>query len=744
MGMYKAYNIKATVNVTMDSQSKKIENANNFTYECEALHAINSCFNDWTNNLVNDGNGDVMFAQSLIPYGSYTAGGNSLYVASLAYYSNDRFTIFPYLCQEYQNIDISTNTTTSTNRATIMNSVNRNINLPRYVIKKEFSSSGLQTISDMCMYIKVAPYPQNKTSTFHVMNDDMCTVKNYTSVYALENQAGAELFIISDASSAISFFNDKDGTYSSTNSRMELKAEGTEKNCCPCMKFTARLHDNNILSSYTSSIPLLRLLDNPLNTSIASEQIQYKAFINNTIETSSMKIYSTFPEYLVKHRLMDKDTAFHGTTVAPLVTDSKSKQIANAGTNSYCLYTKQSLVNFFALFGVKVTFSLDEAKYKNTDEWEYQPNYEYIPPNTGGGEDPENPEGGGDGTVDNKTDIIEEGDLSTGTSELSASYLINYTQLKLLQDNFNDATKWTDISRWFYEPSSAVINIVRFPFDISRFQPSSQVTAQNISIMGRELTQDGVTINGYLLGKDAITRIPMGSISIPEYYGSFLDYDPYTKISIYLPYFGFYTISAMNVVGKTLKLWYNIAYTDGSAVAVLESDETPIYIYKSQIGYIVPMCKTDALQKQQDRVMSVISGATSMLSSGASGAASAVASGASGGGSGVDTGSMVAMGQTAINTASSLLTKTSVIASGVTEGQHARALTNKPYLIIERPVTAMPSNYGAIKGYQCNLYGKLNTFKGFTVCDNIKLDGVFAYESEKDKIKQLLMQGVIL
>lgn len=745
MGIRKNYKVcKKPIDNILNSLNE-VNDVTNYRVSNDITLTIFTMLSDWANSLVQEKDKDVIALQALIPYQSMIPKNEMLMGGVDTDYTNP-LNHTPYRLGAFISTDITPYKTGQPTPNIYSKLTNEGSTIsyryPKYLKSKEYSTvDGIEKMNDICIYISTYTPVSDKNATIYLLKDDMHTITETTSYSHLEKIAGDTLYAISYTKP---YMNDKDGEYSSSNRRKDVP-----NFAMPGQRVQFKFNDDNIMTVFESIINLNMMLTNPFTTNTSSSQSSKKLITFKTPSTSmSYAPANTLLLFLKKYKFFRDNEAFLFTTRNPDNYEEKSEKIANCSSYSHCIFTKQALIDFFFIFGIRASFTVEHASYKNTIEWTDIPSGELpLPevPNIGNGVDDTNPEGGGEGIVDDTKDPIEDGDHSTGVSELSSSYLINYTQLKLLQENFNDASKWTDISRWFYEPSSAVINILRFPFDVSKFQPSSQINAQDIAIMGRTLEQDGITINGYKLLRNAITRIPMGSINIQEYYGTFLDYDPYTKISVYLPYFGFFNISAMNTIGKTLKCWYNVSYTDGSAIATLESDGVPIYIFKGQIGYLVPMCKTDALQKQQDRIMNAIAGSTSILSQGASGVASAVSAGATGGSVGASAGiSGAGMVQTAMNTASSLVSKTSVIASGTTEGQHSRALTNKPYMIIERPVTSMPSNYGGIRGYQCNLYGKLSEFKGYTVCDNVKLDGIFALDSEKERLKTLLCKGVIL
>ena len=67
-----------------------------------------------------------------------------------------------------------------------------------------------------------------------------------------------------------------------------------------------------------------------------------------------------------------------------------------------------------------------------------------------------------------------------------------------------------------------------------------------------------------------------------------------------------------------------------------------------------------------------------------------------------------------------------------------------PYLIIERPVASFSKNYPHEEGLPLNVTKKLSDVKGFTVCENIITDSLSCTFKEKEMIKSLFKDGVIM
>ena len=394
--------------------------------------------------------------------------------------------------------------------------------------------------------------------------------------------------------------------------------------------------------------------------------------------------------------------------------------------------------------GIKSTCFDFEAKDNNTSRWLYKP-WNTTEPGSGG--QPGGETGGGTGTGDTGTEEVTGGVSRTGTSELVTSYAMKFTEVEELQSAFIQGSLWTNPSAYFKDEQSALVNMLRFPFDLKNLDSSSMTFESPINVMGIPMEWTGGKVTGNRLHADMLTQIYMGDLDFAEFFGSFLDYDPYTKINIYLPYIGFKQVSANAVMGKHVQILYNVSYLDGTCMAIIKVNDIPMYTVEGRLGYQVPLTKSDTGDIIQGAIRTGI-GALAVagvgLATGGAGAAAAVGV--------ASTTSLITkessasiVGNAAANTVGSLLQKSTTTVSGTAQGVHARAMSNIPFAIVERPITNMPLGYGKIAGFQTNLYIELSKCEGMTVCENIKLDGFgYATESEKDEIKMLLSRGVIL
>lgn len=80
---------------------------------------------------------------------------------------------------------------------------------------------------------------------------------------------------------------------------------------------------------------------------------------------------------------------------------------------------------------------------------------------------------------------------------------------------------------------------------------------------------------------DQFARFSFGTIAVPKYFGSFLDYEPYTQITLYLPKVACgIAIPASLVVGKSIEVLLTVDFVSGLGVYIVQNDD------KTQIATI--------------------------------------------------------------------------------------------------------------------------------------------------------------
>lgn len=221
-----------------------------------------------------------------------------------------------------------------------------------------------------------------------------------------------------------------------------------------------------------------------------------------------------------------------------------------------------------------------------------------------------------------------------------------------------------------------------------------------------------------------------GSVTIEDYVGSFLDYSPYTKISIYLPYIGIHELSPDDIMNDTINVTYNIDVLSGACGAFISSSKKGVlYSYNGSCISNIPLTSINFSSAIQNAVSAVCSGAATIAGI-ATGAAPLTAAGVG------------ALLNSAANTA--LNSKPSIQRSGSLGGSAGILSVQRPYIIIERPNLSVPSNVQKFVGQTSNISATLGSLSGFTMVEYVHIEGVPATDEEIKEIEQLLKEGVYL
>lgn len=221
-----------------------------------------------------------------------------------------------------------------------------------------------------------------------------------------------------------------------------------------------------------------------------------------------------------------------------------------------------------------------------------------------------------------------------------------------------------------------------------------------------------------------------GSVKIEKDIASFLDYDPYTKLSLYLPFIGFRDISCDDVMGGSIQVVYNMDILTGSCSAfVKHSTRGVLYNYNGNCIANIPINAANYSAAIQNAVTTVASG-VGVLAGMATGAAPVTAMTA------------VSMFNSAANTA--LSSKPTIQRTGNLGGVAGLLSVKKPYLIIQRPNKSVPDYVQNYVGLTCNKTLSLGSCHGFTMIDQCHIEGISATPGEITEIETLLKQGVIL
>lgn len=327
--------------------------------------------------------------------------------------------------------------------------------------------------------------------------------------------------------------------------------------------------------------------------------------------------------------------------------------------------------------------------------------------------EPDSSGGGGNGSHDNESDDITE----PGTPSISVTdsgfvdlYTPSVGQMRSLYNYlWSNSFDLDNFKKMFSDPMEAILGFSALPFTISA-GASHTVKLGNVDT--------GISMP---IVASQYKTIDCGSINIPEYWGSYLDFNPYTEIEIYLPYIGSRSLDTDEVMGRSVNVTYKIDVVSGGCVALIKIDGSVRYTYSGACAVQMPINRYN--------FDAVISGAIQIGASIVGGIATG----------GIGAGVAVASVANAV-----MKTKTHVEKTGSMGGSAGIMGVQKPYITIKRPNPCIPYGQNEVQGYPSFIYETLGSLSGFTKVSDIFLDNINATDAEKDEILTLLKGGVIL
>lgn len=328
-------------------------------------------------------------------------------------------------------------------------------------------------------------------------------------------------------------------------------------------------------------------------------------------------------------------------------------------------------------------------------------------------------DGGGDGDFDNTSEDIDVPTLPTLSA--TASGFVNIFVPTLNQLNQLASYMW---SKDFYD------NIVKLWADPMNVILGLSIVPVNVPIDDIREVKCGNVSSGVSMyhASTQFVVLDCGTINVNEYWGAYLDYSPYTKIQLYLPYCGTHSLDIDDIMGRSINVTYHIDILSGSCVAFVKSTgkgiNSVLYEFSGNVSTQIPVTGENFSRLIQTAISSVASLGSTVATGGLS-APMAIST----------------IGSLANNVANS---KPEIERSGSMSGSTGLMGIQKPYLILTRPKQCIPKDVQKFKGFPSMKFQKLSDVKGFTIISEILLKNITASDEEIAEIKSLLKEGVIL
>ena len=337
------------------------------------------------------------------------------------------------------------------------------------------------------------------------------------------------------------------------------------------------------------------------------------------------------------------------------------------------------------------------------------------PYNYGGDSTPDS----GDGQWDNSSETIDIPSIPTvSISDTGFVSVFNPTlsQVKALADYmWAGAFDVSLFKKVMANPMDSIIGFALIP---------CEPTVSGVDTVKVGNIDTGVSMNAV---SNQFVDVDCGTLNLEEYWGNYLDYAPYTKITLVLPFIGSVHLSPDDCMKKTIGIKYRIDILSGGCVAYVTCNSSVLYQFTGSCSAQLPITNLD----YRGMISALISIGTTAV-----GVGSAIASG------GI-TAPMVAVGVG--NTANNVMNGKPNIQHGGSLGSTSGFLgTRIPYLIITRPRQCVPTGVNKFKGLPSLITSKLKNVTGFTQIHDIHLDDLPCSDAEKSELRSMLESGVIV
>lgn len=322
---------------------------------------------------------------------------------------------------------------------------------------------------------------------------------------------------------------------------------------------------------------------------------------------------------------------------------------------------------------------------------------------------------GGNGDFDNTSDPIDIPPLPT-VSAVDTGFMTLFTpSLQNMRDlaAYMWANPLFDVNAYkkiLANPMDAILGLSLVPVTIPA-NTAKQVTVGNIPT--------GISMP---VADNQFIEVDCGSINVNEHWGAYLDYSPYTKCELYLPYCGIHPIDTDDVMATTVKVVYHVDILTGACCAYVKCGGSVLYTFTGQLATTIPITGND----WTSMINGIINATTAIGSMAATGGLTAPMA-------------VSEVASTVINTA-----KPTMERSGSLSGTGGMMATQYPYLILTRPRQALPELQNKFSGYPSFISSYLSDLSGYTEVYSVHLEGISATGVELSEIEHILKGGVIL
>lgn len=331
-----------------------------------------------------------------------------------------------------------------------------------------------------------------------------------------------------------------------------------------------------------------------------------------------------------------------------------------------------------------------------------------------------------DATKDLPTDTTKQPTDNTGntpivvypTWDLDVGFVKLYNPTTAQLKTFNNwlwSSNFVDmLVKLFQDPMQAIIGLHKIYATPSRGSDDTIVVGTiDSNVTSRTVNNQYITID-------------CGTQELGLYYGNVYDYTPFTQVQCYLPFIGIVNLDTNEVMCSRINIKYKVDVLTGDCLCTIkimkDRMDSILYTFNGNCAVQIPLTNVSYTNILSKTIGAVAGIASAVATSGAT--------------------LPIAVGTTA-NAIGGAVNGISVNKSGMISGNVGSMGIKKPYLIINRQISADPSNFNTFYGNTDYKTVKLNTCTGFTQVKDVHVT-IATSNVERNLIETQLKDGVII
>lgn len=338
--------------------------------------------------------------------------------------------------------------------------------------------------------------------------------------------------------------------------------------------------------------------------------------------------------------------------------------------------------------------------------------------------------------IEDITDDIEDSHGYNGVGLLTTQYALTSKRAQQLGWKLWGASFVELIEKVNNNPIENVISLKVFPRDFTGEDEVVRLGNVEMDVNGAKITNDNYSY-----------KWEIGTFTVRKKYNSFLDFTPFTKVSIWLPFIGLKDLDTSLFMGKTVSLRYIVDIITGVCKAELRYNGAMLADFEGSMGIDISLTASNRAQVEAAFISNTVSSVTRNIGGIVSGGAGMGSEGldtnfSGGGGKGAIIQGVANIGSDLLQSA---LNQYHTTSGGSPSPACSAYQSRDAYLIYDRPTYQDLKAFNMTHGRMCMLSRTLGTLQGFTKCNHmIDLSGIPCTEEERSMLLSILSSGFFI